>query len=239
MRTSLSVLFALLIFTLAACNGGSSEYEAGAPDGWRSEEDRWWQESVDTSRAFRDLESFEAMGVDDPDVTYASSAGGVSEDRGALVESVKQSLVRMYRNHPEVVDSLFAEVVLPRIQRASLSDDPRENVDRLKREGYQALTRNFQEPRTRLSLGEDIPVVYPDSLRRQNISGTVRTQVYLDEEGNPRAVKLVDSVHPVLDDIAMQATTQMRWRPAYLLRRGQWNEIPSWSRFNINFSSGE
>lgn len=225
-------VFALLL--LSACGQSNQEFEPGPPAGWQGEDGRWWQEGVDTSLAFRDMESFESMGVDEMP-TFAES-GRIS--RGAVAQSVKQSLINLYRNEPEVIDSLFIAHVVPDIRDAQLTSAT-EDVDRLKKEGYRTLGRVFQEPRTSRRLGEDIQVAYPDSLRRAGVSGRVRMQVYIDEEGEPRAIKLIESVHPVLDDIAMKATTEMRWRPAYLLRRGNWNEIPSWSRFNINFASGE
>lgn len=221
------------LLLLSACN--SNSYEPGAPAGWHDAPDRWWQEGVDTSVAFRDLESLSSMGVDE--VPTFSAGGTVS--RGAVAQSVKQSLIRLYRNQPEVIDSLFQAHVVPQIERAQLSNDTSEDVDRLRQEGYRAIGRAFQEPRTRLTLGEDIEVTYPDSLRERGVSGRVSMQVYLNEEGEPLAIKLVDPVHPVLDDIAMQATTDMRWRPAYRLQRGNWVAIPAWSRFNINFSTGQ
>lgn len=229
---SLFTIFTL--FLLSACGQSSRQHEPGPPAGWQGEDDRWWQEGTDTSRAFRDLESFESMGVDE--MPTFTESGRIS--RGGVAQSVKQSLINLYRNHPEVIDSLFIEHVVPDIQEAQLTSAT-EDVDRLKKEGYRTLGRHFQEPRTSRRLGEDVEVVYPDSLRRANVSGRVRMQVYIDEEGEPQAIELIESVHPVLDDIAMTATTEMRWRPAYLLRRGNWNAIPSWSRFNINFASGE
>jgi TonB family protein len=169
---------------------------------------------------------------------------GVTDDstpvagRGVVVEGVKRGLLRLYRNQPEVIDSLFERVVVPRIERAELTADTRSDIDRITQDGYRALNNNFQEPRATRRLGEDVQVVYPDSLREQGIGGRVRMQVYLNDDGEPVAIQLLDGVHPVLDQIAMQATTEMRWRPAYVMHRGRWVELPSWARFNINFATG-
>ncbi len=223
----LPTLLLVSFLALSACS--SSGYEPGAPAGWEEGGNRWWRDGVDTSRAFRDLETFAAMGVEQTPIGKA---------RAGIAESVKRSLIRLYRNEPEVIDSMFQVHVVPQIERAELGNDTSADVDRLKEEGYRSIGRAFQEPRTRLTLGEDVQIVYPDSLREAGVSGRVSMQVYLNEEGEPLAIKLVDSVHPVLDDIAMNATTEMRWRPAYLLQRGSWSAIPSWARFNINFSTG-
>lgn len=219
-----AVLFLLtpLVFLIAAC-GGNPAYEPGPPSGWQSDGTKWWVEGSDTSAAFRDLTSIQSMGVG---VSYAAHGPGLA------LASVRQSLIRLYRNHPEVVDSIFTLRVAPQIENGLDGDQ-----EELKRTAYQSLTRHFQEPRTTSRLGEDVQIVYPDSLRLSGVSGRVRTQVYLNEEGEPVAVMLLDSVHPVLDEIAMQATTEMKWRPAYLLRRGQWDAVPAWARFNINFET--
>lgn len=221
----------LILFT--AC-GSQHEFDPGPPSGWEGEEGRWWQEGVDTSVAFRDLQSLPTMGVDRiPNVPGTNPAV-----RAMVAQNVKQGLLRLYRNQPEVIDSLFDAHVVRLISEADVSGDRAELSDQLQQDGYRSIGRHFQEPRTRLTLGDDVPVIYPDSLRRQGISGRVSMQVYLNEEGEPLAVMLVDGVHPVLDDLAMEATTEMRWRPAYLMRRGNWLAIPSWARFNINFTTG-
>lgn len=223
MKRAVLLLLTPLLFLLAACGGGSS-YNPGAPDGWEADGTKWWIEGVDTSVAFRDLTSLQTMDVG---ASYAPFGAG------QVLSSIRQSLIRAYRNHPEVVDSLFTLRVAPQIENNFEGRDQEE----LKREAYQTLTKHFQEPRTMSRLGEDVRIVYPDSLRAAGVSGRVRTQVYLNEEGQPVAVSLLDSVHPVLDDIAMKATTEMKWRPAYLLSRGQWDAIPAWARFNINFDT--
>ncbi len=173
---------------------------------------------------------------------YASSremAAQRSLQRDQLVDAVKRSLVRLYRNEPEVVDSLFERHVVPQLAGASLQGDPEDIVERNKKKAYDALRKHFREPVPRLRLGEDIQVIYPDSLRRSGVSGVVRMQVRVNEAGEPLAIELLESVHPVLDQIAMSATTRMRWQPAYVLVRNDWKALPSWSRFNIHFSAPE
>jgi TonB family protein len=230
LRLGLAISALAITLVASGCSTGPA-YSEGPPDGWVGEGDRWWKDGIDTAHAFRDLESIESMGKRG---AGAATVGG----RGVIVEGVQRGLVRLYRNEPEVIDSLFRRVVVPRIENAELTPDTRADIERLTQESYRALSNNFQEPRAAKRLGEDIRVTYPDSLRKAGIGGAVRMQVHVDADGEPVAIALIESVHPVLDQIAMQATTEMRWRPAYLMRRGRWFEVPSWARFNVTFSTG-
>lgn len=238
-RPQVRVVFIGLLLLLWGACASEQGADLGPPQGWvRGDDGRWWREGVDTTGLFRNLESLESMSIRHEPVTYAGSQAlamrsGVGHEQ--LERSVKQSLIRLYRNEPVVVDSLFERFVAPRIAEADLSGDLAAARERFKREGYRLISNNFQEPRVARQLGKDIPVSYPDSLREQQVNGKVRTQVYIDAEGIPQAIELIEGVHPALDAIALRATTQMRWRPAYLMRNGNWKPIPSWVRFNIDF----
>jgi outer membrane biosynthesis protein TonB len=70
------------------------------------------------------------------------------------------------------------------------------------------------------------------------VAGTVRIQVYINEEGEPLTLQLLESVDPDLDGIAMRAMTQMRWRPTYTMRKGRWVAIPAWARLGVPFGEG-
>lgn len=233
----------LLLFLLAASLGASGCGDdggpvGGVPEGWEAEGDRWWRAAADTAGAFRDLSGLEAMGVGS-DVLFASSRA-TAQDRalqqGQMKNAVKRSLIALYRVEPEVVDSLFERFAAPLVQSGDMTGDPGDVVERYKKRSYDVLRRHFREPSTIRSLGTDIAVPYPDSLQRRRIGGAVRMQVRLDAEGEPVAVQLVEPVHPVLDEIAMRATTEMRWQPAYLRVRNNWSAIPAWSRFSIHFA---
>ncbi|MDX1739727.1 MAG: energy transducer TonB, partial [Rhodothermales bacterium] len=67
------------------------------------------------------------------------------------------------------------------------------------------------------------------------VTGDVDLQVYINDEGEPAAIEKLQGVHPVLDDIAMVATANVRWQPAYLLRVGKSYPIPSWVRYSVKF----
>lgn len=244
MRGIIGVVLGLIIWG-TGCGPG---FTPGPPDGWVSngaEEQalRWWQAGVDTAGVFRNLETLPGMGIAEPTQTYAANQQ-LARRTGQLEEefanAVKRSLIRLYRNEPEAVDSLFEAYVVPKIEQTDLQSgaELRGQVEEFKRTGYETIRKYFREARTILSLGEDVPVIYPDSLRAKGVGGEVRMQAYIDDEGTPQAVELLESVHPVLDNLAMTATTQMRWQPAYLLNKGQWRPIPSWVRFRVRFNAG-
>lgn len=212
---ALVVSLALLV---AGCGGGAPDLDP--PAGWEADGlDRWWQEGVDTSAAFRDLEAFEAMALGErPD--------GL-RDEGPVHRNVQRQLRPLYRNHPEVVDSLFTEIAVPMIDESDADDDR----DALVREINRALNAVFAYPRP--DPDSDVTIAYPDTLRTAGVSGSVRMQVYLDEDGRPLAIKRLEAVNPTLDAIAMRATTEKRWRPATL----DGAPIRSWVRSTIAFNT--
>ncbi len=231
---SLSALtMALLLVFLAGCASDSAQTEP--PDGWNADDGRWWQADVDTAQAFRDLSSLATMGVEEKK-TYQASFQGINRDQ--FERAVKQELVPIYRHGPETLDSLFVQYVQPMIQEATLSGDVRAKVNEFRSRGVKALREHFREPRAELSLGQDVPIMYPDSLRRPETSGRVEMQVYMNADGEPLALRRIRSVHPTLDAIAMNAATRMRWQPAYLLVDGEWVPQACWTRFTVNFSQG-
>ena len=178
------------------------------------------------------------MGSADNELIYTGIGGYNSADvRARFKKAVKNSLIRMYRSKPEVVDSLFEAYLAPGIDDVTFTSDPGGDVETYKKASVKKLRRHFREPLTRLKLGTDVPVVYPDSLREQKITGQVKLQVYLNAEGEPQSVELIEGIHPMLDQAAMDATTRMRWRSAFVEDDGEWKAIPSWARFRINFST--
>ena len=229
-----------LLLTLVLTSGcGEEAAQTEPPQGWTTAEGKWWRADFDTAGAFPDMASMESLGKAGEMVLAANAqeaqASGIAAQQ--LARGVKEGLLELYRNDPEVVDSLFEQYARPKFEGITIQNDRAAQVEELKRESYEAITRHFREPRTRLTLGEDVAVVYPDSLREEGVSGRVRMQVRLNEEGEPEAVELVERVHPTLDRIALSAATKMRWQPAYVLRGSDWEAIPSWARFNINFQT--
>lgn len=210
------VFVAFLSFAACQTDGASTE----PPSGWNAEGvDRWWQDGVDTTLAFRDLETLESMGIE-------------VRERPDMAGHVQGRLIEFYRNHPEVVDSLFERIVLPDYADRDPAEDRTARGEQLMSEAYQAINRYFRAPMQRTQLGTDVPLNIPDSL--SHIAGTFRAQIYLDENGNPVAIERLESVHPTLDALAMNAITQLEWQAAWV-GRAQPTEIPSWARLNVNF----
>ena len=232
---------------LAACCAGlfwgcvaQESIPLDIPDGWENDGVFWWRSASDTTGVFRNLETLKAMGVATaPGLEPFGQRTGES-DRAArrrLVTYVKDSLIPLFRNQPDVVDSLFERFVVPKMANARIEGDVRPVIKTFKLEGYRTIARFFREPYSLTKMGRDIPVPIPDSLRDKSIVGRVFLQVYISDEGDPVAIKKLNGVHPVLDRIALRAMTQMKWQPAYLLKGGKARPIASWARFKIDFAS--
>lgn len=229
------VLFGLV---LSGCIGEKS-LDLTPPEAWTHNGDRWWRAEADTSIVFRNLDGLKEMGVFRDDIVYVSNLS--LSNNSALVRkqverAVKQKLIRLFRTEPEIVDSLFSAYVLPRLSKITASHDVDAEVERYKTQGYKLIRTHFREPLPALELNKDIMLPsYPDSLRGREIGGTVIMQVYINAEGEPQSIELIEGIHPVFDAIAMRATTEMRWSPAYLRSRMGFNGVPSWARFRITF----
>ncbi len=216
-------LVALALFV--GCGGGPADLSP--PPGWSADPSagsgqaptRWWRDGVDTALAFRDLETFEAMGLGErPDGKRAE---------GPSHRNVQVELIALYRNQPELVDSLFTEIAVPLVDARGQEEDREALVRDINREMNRAFFYARPSPKS------EVEVVYPDSLRQAGIGGAVKMQVYLSEDGAPLAIKLVDSVNPTLDALAMRATTQKTWVPAAFRGRA----MPSWVRSVLSFNA--
>ncbi|CAM3334085.1 energy transducer TonB [Rhodothermus bifroesti] len=224
---SFRLCWAAILLIFVGC--GRPSLPSGPPEGWQATEERWWRSGVDTTVAFRPLESLATMGLETGASATAASRGEL------LVEAVRRSLTPLFRVQPEIIDSLFRRYVAPKVAQATLTEDVEAEIDRLREESYRSLLRYFREPRPITRLGEEVPLIYPDSLVEKGVTGRVEMQVYLNAEGEPEAIWKLEGVHPVLDLLAMEATTQMRWQPAYVRQGNTWITVPSWVRFNIHY----
>ncbi|MEM8487296.1 MAG: TonB family protein [Bacteroidota bacterium] len=228
----------IAFFLIQGCTQDAA-FTYGPPAGWEADGTTWWNAAQDTTGLFRELETLEDMQVAGAEDVYLSNTSLTAgrDARQQFTKAVKRSLIRMYRNEPAIVDSLFEKFLAPKVQDVQFTNDPAKDVETFKKSSYKLLSRHFREPRTRLELGTDVLVVYPDSIRQQGVEGYVKLQVYLDAEGNPLTVELLDGVHPVLDQLALMATTEMRWLPAYVEHKREWKAIPSWTRYRIAFKT--
>lgn len=218
MRLSRLLPLVPCLFLLSACGGA----DLGPPDGWAGEgSERWWRVGADTTGAFRNLDSLQTMGVriyDDVD----------------LAPSVQQRIVELYRTNPELVDSLFAEVALPIIERgAEGAGDRTAQREQLVTAVNTAMARTYRQP---LIQPASMPErVYPDSLRDAGIGGRVVLQVYVDAAGDPVAVETVESVHPTLDALAMRMATQIDYTMPWVITGSASRNVPGWVRVAIPY----
>ena len=217
MRLLSLLLVVGLIVAVAACD---REPDLSPPEGWETDGDaRWWRSDVDTSIAFRNLESFEDMGLSERE-------DGLREE-SAAVRNVQRRLLPLYRNHPEVVDSVFAETAVPMIEREATTGPDTEERDELVRRVNRRVHRLFfpAQPRPR----QYDPIVRPDSLREAGVSGTIALQLYLDEQGRPLAIERLEGVHPTMDALVMRNYADRTWQPAHL----SGEPIASWIRTSL------
>lgn len=229
-----TLILSLLALVFAACSGGGDAEIATLPADWTQDGNRFWKAGVDTTALFPDLETVESMGV-----VHSSDD---TDRRGYVQRNLQRRLVVLYRQNPRVVDSLFQARFPEWIGEENLGGELAKVVDRLERPATQSLSRSFRGPSARLTLGEDIPYAFPDSLKAAVGDARVRLQVALDADGQPLAIEVLGPVHPTLDLIAVRAATQQRWTPIYLDVRNNWVQIPGWVRYNVLFGqpgSGE
>ncbi len=230
------------VFLVAGCGGGSSP--TAPPDDWETTDTRWWKSGVDTAQVFPDLDSLATMGVTDQKMSMMRG-GEVTQERFKL--AIKQSLLKLYRNNPMIVDSLFEEHAAPKLENVDLGGDIVGKKGQLnskirnknQKKAYKAISEYFREPQREKSPDD---IIWPDSLRSEEYAGIVKLQVHLTVEGEgdnavsrADAVELLSGTHPTLNKIAMKAATNATWEPAYLLEDNSWAPVESWVRFSVPF----
>lgn len=223
-----------LALVLAGCSEQSAPDEP--PEGWEATETRMWEQGVDTSDVFRDLDDLSTMGIVEAD--FALSSGTISEDQ--FQKAIKRSLLEFYRTNPVIVDSLFEEYAVPKLEGANLSDAVEDDqlkpelLGKFQKSAFKAVNDHYRQPQ----LNEGVSgISYPDSLRQNDVSGDVRLQLHVDTSGSVNAVEVIEGVHPTLDAIAMKAGTQTTWEPAYV-RQGageEWKPHRGWARTPVPF----
>lgn len=237
-RSGLPAVLALLMLVPAGCRTEPS-IPLDRPDGWLTDDrGSWWLPGVDTAIAFRDLSGFEAMGLTRDAPVYSAERTGESRlavGRYRLLEAVREDLLPLYRNRPDVVDSLFWKYAADDILPPSGTGEVGGLVERYRREAYRTIMRHFRAPAALVTLGRDIPVPVPDSLRATSAGRSVSFQIYVDDAGRPVGIRQLEGVHPVLDRIALRAVTRVTWQPAYVLRGSRSRPIDAWVRFGVRF----
>lgn len=214
MLRSVAVLAVLLL--LAACGGEAAPI--GPPEGWTASGDRWWAPGADTSAAFRDLTSFETMGVEPAPDAY---------DRW-----IQEQLLPIYRSNPEVADSVFTAGFAPELSPPDGTTDfqaaAATAANDVKRDFYQRFNGSRKVP--------GAGIVVPDSLA--GVSGEVVLQVYVAPDKQPLAVELLAGTGTALDRMAMREAALSEYTDGWVRpTRGQSAgvTIPTWVRVTQRF----
>ena len=206
--------------TLAACSEAGPPAEP--PEGWvAAGETRWYVPGVDTTEAFRDLTTLEAMGV-------------VREDASEFVRWFQERMTDLYRTNPEVVDSVFGAEFLPLVEQGVPSGDDygpaaEAFVDQVKTDFYQRYNP-AQYTRT------TEPLALPADLA--DVSGRAVVQVYVNPAKEPVAVKLVEGTGTRLDQIAMRRATESTFTDAWVREtagRSAGVNVDNWVRITTDF----
>jgi TonB family protein len=73
---------------------------------------------------------------------------------------------------------------------------------------------------------------YPDELRKRGVEGEVKLQVAVDEDGTVQGVRVLKTLHPYLDNAAVQAIKQWKFEP--VLQNGK--PTPAILTMAVNFN---
>ena len=204
---------------LAAC--AEPGPPAGPPEGWVAESPtRWYAPSADTSAAFRDLSTLEAMGV--------------ARDDSELVRWTQEKMTDLYRTDPERVDSVFAADYLAEVRAgvpdgAGYQEAADAMVNRIKTDFFQRYNPAQYQPPAE-------PFAIPDSL--QGADGVITTQVYVDADNQPTAVMLIEGTGTALDQMMMRRAVESTFTDAWVREtagRSAGVPIPSWVRISSNY----
>ena len=213
-------VLALCAVALAACS--DSRPPSDPPEGWVADGDRWWVPGTDTTAAFRDLSTIEAMGV--------------ARDESEFVRWFQEQMTDLYRTSPEVVDSVFEAEYLPTVRSGvpaggDYSTGARDLLNTVKTDFFQRYNAARYSPPAE-------PLAIPADLASE--SGQVVVQLYVNEAKEPVAVKLVEGTGTELDGIAMRRALQSTFTDAWVREtagRSAGKNIPNWVRITSTFGA--
>lgn len=202
------------------------------PEGWVQSGDLFYRTDVDTTGLFPDLESVESMGL-----VPAEDELDPRDRAGWVERNLKRRMVVLYRNNPQLVDSVFQARVPEMIASRNLDNELIPVVDELEDPVRRALLQGFYPPSPLRKLGTEIPVPFPDSIRSQIDGARVKTQVALGPDGYADAVKILEPVQPTLERIAVGVIAQQHWNAGYvtITNTNRRERARSWVRYNILF----
>lgn len=227
---AISTSLLALMLLLTAC--GESDPTA-PPDGWETNGDRWWTADADTAEAFRDLSDLRAMGVFSEEEAADLAIEGDQVSGEQFIRGVKQGLNDFYQSNPQVIDDLFEQYAREEIGEEPRTGDVEELVQEAVQEARNLLDSYYQRPQVQ----EQEPISYPRDLYEEGVTGTVELQVRVNSSGEPVAIKVVESVHPQLDAIAMRSAALMRASSPQVRysEDEEWEDIEGWIHFSVPF----
>ena len=233
-RLLAAALTGCLLF-LAGCGGGGGGNSAAPPSGWQLSESRMWKEGVDTSEVFRNMESLSSMGVLEED--FALSSSGLTQEQ--FKKGIKQSLEKLYRSNPIVIDSLFEEHAASLLEDADLSNAVEGSqlkpklLTEYKKQAFEAIKAHYRQPQLQ---GNASIKSIPDSLRTEENSGRFELQVHVDASGNVDAVSVIGGGgHPTFNALLMKAATRTSWQEGCLQENDKCTKaIPGWGRIPLS-----
>lgn len=224
-------LVAVLLFA-AGCGG---EDITAPPDGWETNGDRWWRAEADTAEAFRDFSDMQAMGIlEDVESQMAIEGGQVSGED--FLKAVKRELGDFYKSNPALIDSLFNQYAVEALGTEPRTGTVEDTLDASVQQARRVLDDYYQRPQVEERSG----VTYPRDLYEQGVEGNVELQVRVNPEGEPVAIRVVESAHPELDAIAMRSAALMQASPARVryAQNEEWEDIHGWIYFDVPFQVG-
>jgi hypothetical protein len=224
-------LLLLALLPLAACQTADSG--SALPDGWSQDGNRFWAAGVDTTGLFPDLETPESMGI------IADTTFDERDRAGWVARNLKRRMLALYRNQPQLVDSVFEARIPTMIAERDLGGALGPVVDEMERPVRNALLEGFYPSTgTVLAFGKDIdPPVFPDSLAAQMEGARVKTQVALGADGFADAVLILEPTHPTLEQLAVDVIARQKWNAGYVTAENtnRRDRTPSWVRYNVLF----
>lgn len=206
MRRSILPLCLALLFLAAGCGESGPSGSAEPPEGWETVgTERWWRADVDTAVAFRNLDTLATMGIE------------VSEIE--LIGGLQRRLTASYRNHPEVVDSVFNEHVAPAmLEIAEAGEYDPDNWENYINQAYREIGTHFMFARHKF---DETPIVDPRPAAMTE-GGTWNGQIYIDETGTPAAIETLQSTgNETLDALIMRMMSELTYVSAYVRRGSQ------------------
>ena len=213
-------LLVLVALGLAACQ--EARPPSAAPEGWvAADPGRWYVPGTDTSAAFRDLSTLEAMGV--------------ARDESEFIRWAQEKMTDLYRTDPETVDSVFAAEYLDEVRAGVPPGDDyaaraQALVDGIKYDFYERYNASRYDP-------PDEPLVLPEDLA--DVGGRIAVQVYVDRDNQPTAIRLVEGTGTELDQVFMRRVLGSTFTDAWVrptAGRVAGVEIPSWVHVSNNFA---